>query len=340
VADQPSYFIEIRWAGPGTPPPASRLELLVDGDQAELTEFNEGYSLLHPADSENDGMVTVGALGGPAYNDYFQLLPISSQGPNKNGRIKPDLAASGLAWDIAPNAGGTSFAGPYVAGAAALVRQVYPGMTPAQLRTFLINRAVDMGAAGPDNMFGYGRVAMGSVPSSYAAAVLADQPLAYFRLDDQISTYANNSGGDGAAGTLAGTLTTGLVGAVGTDSYNLATGFSGSLGHVILPKSFNNASSGLTVEAWIYPTARANWARIIDLGNGQGRDNIIFARLGTSSDLHRHHRRPPGHRAGLPPTQPLAARCRHPRRRRQRQHLLQRPPRRERFDVDTSQHHA
>jgi hypothetical protein len=42
----------------------------------------------------------------------------------------------------------------------------------------------------------------------------------------------------------------------------------GSGGHVVLAGGFQSFSSGLTIEAWIYPTAAASWARIVDLGNG------------------------------------------------------------------------
>lgn len=53
---------------------------------------------------------------------------------------------------------GTSFAAPITAGVAALVMAANPALTSAQVQTVLFNTATDLGAAGRDNYFGYGRV--------------------------------------------------------------------------------------------------------------------------------------------------------------------------------------
>jgi subtilisin family serine protease len=53
---------------------------------------------------------------------------------------------------------GTSFATPMAAGVAALIWSRNPSLTPAQVEQILRNSAVDLGAAGPDDTFGYGRL--------------------------------------------------------------------------------------------------------------------------------------------------------------------------------------
>lgn len=53
---------------------------------------------------------------------------------------------------------GTSFASPLVAGAAALVWSAKPLYTSTEVANVLRNTADDLGASGPDNNFGYGRV--------------------------------------------------------------------------------------------------------------------------------------------------------------------------------------
>lgn len=53
---------------------------------------------------------------------------------------------------------GTSQATPHVAGLAALLLDVDPTLTPAQVRQFIIDGAIDLGAAGFDNNFGWGRI--------------------------------------------------------------------------------------------------------------------------------------------------------------------------------------
>ncbi|WP_378943427.1 autotransporter domain-containing protein [Mesorhizobium sp. ANAO-SY3R2] len=51
---------------------------------------------------------------------------------------------------------GTSFAGPHVAGGAALVQQMFPYMTPFQIKQVLLGTAYDVGDPGVDEVYGYG----------------------------------------------------------------------------------------------------------------------------------------------------------------------------------------
>lgn len=53
---------------------------------------------------------------------------------------------------------GTSMATPYVAGLAALIFSVDPGLSPAQVESIIKTSADDLGSPGFDNEFGYGRV--------------------------------------------------------------------------------------------------------------------------------------------------------------------------------------
>lgn len=54
---------------------------------------------------------------------------------------------------------GTSMATPYVSGLAALIWSAAPGLTPAQVQQVIQNTAVDLGPAGWDQNYGYGRIA-------------------------------------------------------------------------------------------------------------------------------------------------------------------------------------
>jgi hypothetical protein len=65
-----------------------------------------------------------------------------------------------------------------VAGAAALVMSGYPGHTIDQVQALLQNRAVDMGAAGKDTIFGYGRLNLGTPPAPIVYDEFVYLPLA------------------------------------------------------------------------------------------------------------------------------------------------------------------
>lgn len=86
-----------------------------------------------------------GALFRPA--DHHQTAFFSSRGPTADGRIDPDVTASGFANFAQGAAGGlavvsgTSFSSPTTAGAAALLREAVPGASATQIRNALIATA-------------------------------------------------------------------------------------------------------------------------------------------------------------------------------------------------------
>jgi len=53
---------------------------------------------------------------------------------------------------------GTSMAAPFVSGAAALIMQNNAGISPDEVRAVLANNAMDLGAQGKDNVYGFGLV--------------------------------------------------------------------------------------------------------------------------------------------------------------------------------------
>jgi subtilisin family serine protease len=105
------------------------------------------------------------------------LLVYSSRGPTKDGRIKPDITAPthvstasyGRYTGDGPrdNLGftGTSAAQPHIAGAAALVKQAFPELTPSQIQDYLEKRAEDRGPPGKDNDWGAGQLILGKAPA-------------------------------------------------------------------------------------------------------------------------------------------------------------------------------
>jgi subtilisin family serine protease len=123
-------------------------------------------SIATPA--ESPAALAVGALCWQSR----QLEPYSSQGPTIDGRVKPDIvghdsvsSATYGSFFFCPSAfAGTSASAPEVAGAAALLKQVYPRSTPDQLETLLTSSARDLGAAGADNVYGAGEIQLPAPP--------------------------------------------------------------------------------------------------------------------------------------------------------------------------------
>ncbi len=122
----------------------------------------KGGSVIEPGD--HDQALTVGAV---RWSTPGTIETFSSRGPTSDGRTKPDVVApDGVANATYGSFFGTSASAPHAAGAAALVRQWQPGWGPDQVRSFLRSGAVDLGAAGPDNVFGWGRLDLGAIQPS------------------------------------------------------------------------------------------------------------------------------------------------------------------------------
>lgn len=168
----------------------SRFEVLIDCPcrQIEYIVPQGSVGITEPSISPN--VITVGAVHHSSRCSRSlcpdgKLLVYSSQGPTKDGRIKPDLTAPSHVstssygrWTgegSGRNLGftGTSAASPHVAGAAALVKQVYPNDTPEQIRQFLEERAEDAGAPGKDNRYGAGILSLGQPPGQPAVPTIS-----------------------------------------------------------------------------------------------------------------------------------------------------------------------
>ena len=109
-------------------------------------------SVMAPADCEC--ALAVGALNAYRWEEDG-LEGFSARGPTSDGRLKPDLVApDGVHGDLF----GTSFAAPYVAGAAALLLSRNPGWSVEELWSALLENTVDIGPPGPDVESGYGKL--------------------------------------------------------------------------------------------------------------------------------------------------------------------------------------
>lgn len=103
-------------------------------------------------------------VGNTTENDSLHY--VSSKGPVRDGRIKPDITAQGrIVWSAGfgsywPNTG-TSMSAPAVSGGLALLYQHYRNLyggnpTNALMKALLCNGATDLGPEGPDYAYGFG----------------------------------------------------------------------------------------------------------------------------------------------------------------------------------------
>jgi subtilisin family serine protease len=119
-----------------------------------------GASSYSPAN--NPAAFAVGAT-----DDNDAVASFSSRGPSDCGEQAatfPELTAPGVGINTADLYGfwttgsGTSLAAPHVAGALALLLSARPGLSVEQQESALEQGAADLGAAGPDNDSGWGRL--------------------------------------------------------------------------------------------------------------------------------------------------------------------------------------
>lgn len=204
---------------------ARTLEMFFNG-AIRVKDFNVPSDSIFGLSAARD-VIAVGAV--PATNDNFchggafgpdQIEDYSSQGPRiilseTQPRLKPDAVApddihiTGAGGFGSPDGRGgfilcgTSGSAPHVAGVVALILEANHNLSPDQVRSALENTAVDLGIAGPDDIFGFGRVdALGAVQSvSGGATAPPTQP-------------PSNSGGGGSGSggcTLGGQTAVGQV---------------------------------------------------------------------------------------------------------------------------------
>ncbi len=174
------------------------------------------------------GVLSVGAINASdaGAND---IADYSSRGPTGDGRIKPDITAiDGV--DVSGAGGfpstfsGTSAAAPHVAGLSALLLEHQPSLKAGEagddpaadrtgLRTAILDGAVDLGVAGADNVYGYGRAdGLGAAvelgPGAPVVGAGADQGVVDGTVVGISATFSDDSGdthtatihwGDGSA---------------------------------------------------------------------------------------------------------------------------------------------
>ena len=158
----------------GTSVPAQPAVMITKSDGEALLEFLDGTNLSGPPQVVVEVTFLTQEDLRPFPTSPDLLAGFSGRGPNIDLSIKPDLIAPGMAIHTASNgsgftlsAVGTSFATPIVGGGAALLLQRFPDWSAAQVKSALVNSAVQVvtvnGAEGLVNQVGNGRLDLGRV---------------------------------------------------------------------------------------------------------------------------------------------------------------------------------
>jgi subtilisin family serine protease len=157
-----------------------------------LLVWAAGNSNVNLSGNREDSVIVVGATdqndARASFSNYGTLVDLFA--PGVSIRTTARTATNAYA-----NVSGTSFACPITAGLCGLIWSRNPSLTPAQVESILRSTCVDLGTAGVDGTFGYGRI-------NAAAAITATQP--------------------GGPDTTPPAAPTGLVGTAGTARVDLA----------------------------------------------------------------------------------------------------------------------
>jgi len=111
-------------------------------------------SIANPASAKE--ALSIGAVD---WGKPDTIEPYSSRGPTRDGRLKPELVAPvGVSTTTLKGFRGTSASTPHAAAVAALILECRPEFKPLDVSRTLTSTAIDLGVAGADNTYGYGRV--------------------------------------------------------------------------------------------------------------------------------------------------------------------------------------
>ena len=190
-----------------------------------------------PADAS--GAWAVGAIDWSSYatgpvETYSSLGPNNAAYTGGSALTKPDICGPDATASVTyPSFYGTSASSPHLAGAAALVKCAYPSYSALQIRAFLEGRAMDMGTAGKDNTYGWGRSVLGAPPprgvvnlalASRGSTITGSNGAKWTNLIDGVTTGYTGSTGWGSTvwtSTPPGTMTLDLKGLCTISSMSL-----------------------------------------------------------------------------------------------------------------------
>lgn len=152
-----TYYIVVKKKNTATP----NLPLTLFSLGPNLGRNTVASSIAEPADCNH--VLTVGATDLSDAPEGF-----SSEGPTTDGRNKPEISGPDrVQTSLTGSFAGTSGAAPHVTGAAALILEQNPGISPTQLRNLIETGAHDVSTIGFDFRTGFGRTSLDADQDGY-----------------------------------------------------------------------------------------------------------------------------------------------------------------------------
>jgi subtilisin family serine protease len=242
------------------------------------------------------GVITVGAI-----DNTGTIWPYSQTGPSMelvapSGQqnafgdvVTTDRTGTAgyAAGNYMPNFGGTSAAAPQAAGVVALILSEDPNLFETQAKIQIQSTAVDMGPAGFDSIYGYGRInACAAVNGALAGALMMSAPEVICSGSVQDTLYWRN----GAPGT-SGTVFTGALTWTSSDPSVLTVSSTGN------PVTLTKVGNGTATITATHTNACGTITRSRTIGVGvpatptistsyQGGTSYIFTASYTGVGLH------------------------------------------------------
>ena len=239
---------------------------------------NSSYS---PAN--NPSAFAVGAV-----DNNSQIFGYSSRGPTTCGSSTgpyPELVAPGVNVRTSGLFGtyysdsGTSFASPHVAGALALLLSAYPYLHASDQEQALKNSAFDLGASGPDDVYGYGFLNILSAYNWIAANVpppninlALNRPVTVSSYQD--TAHAGTMAVDGSQSTLWETKQVKGKNTLTSEWIEIDLGASQNISQVNLSwDAYYATNYSIQVS-----NDRSNWSTVFSTSKGDGAaDTITFS---------------------------------------------------------------
>ena len=273
-----------------------------------LEHYTEG-SIGSPAESANPGLLAVGAA---PWSDVETIKSFSSRGPTPDGRIKPDIVGADQGKSATYGAfRGMSQASPHVAGMAALVRQMFPDLGPADTARYLKNQAIPrpesrVGALEvPNDVWGYGFAYLPSPIISTGYSLTPSDPDSNDQFGVSSSASADGSAivigslGDGSAGeqsgaayvftkstnrwTEAGKLT--ASDAAAGDRFGHSVSMSGDGNTIVVGAPGSDSGGADAGAAYIFAKPSTGWASMSTAVKLTASDAAAGDRFGSSASI-------------------------------------------------------